>query len=149
MFRGPRLGCLIPSAAPSIRLPGSPIRGAPAELLLVVLCSLVAKIAGSFRIASSPNDEDDEIIELNVGLDGTEGNVGDGSRPPPDIPFVEIAATTGCSGMVPFKGFICPFRILELAIRACPLGSDIDADRPLCVRDALLMCRELTFWMID
>ena len=50
---------------PSMRLPGSPMRGA--EPALAGSFGLAARIAGSFKIASSPNEADDEIIELRDG----------------------------------------------------------------------------------
>lgn len=73
--RGPRPGCLTPSAAPNILLPGSPIRGAP--------CSgCAARIAGSDARGSdesTPLNEED-INALSVGCEGMLGNVGEGSR---------------------------------------------------------------------
>lgn len=73
--RGGRLGCLTPSAAPSILFPGSPIRGAP--------CSgWATTTAGSEAVGSATPVSDEEIREFNVGWDGRSGNVGEGwSRP--------------------------------------------------------------------
>jgi len=99
-------------------LPGSPIRGPEPT----GPSALAARIAGSFRIASSPNADDDEINAFSVGCEGIVGSVGDGSRPndngtpPGPIPFA--AGMVICSGMVPFRLFPVPLRKLLLAIRA-------------------------------
>lgn len=72
----PKLGCLTPRAAPNILLPGSPILGAG-----LIVSELAERIAGSFKIDSSAKTDVEESNESKVGWEGSDGRVGDGSRP--------------------------------------------------------------------
>lgn len=123
MFRGPKPGCLTPSAAPNILLPGSPILGPPLS---------ACKIAGS----SGVGDTAEFMSSLSVGCDGRLGRVGDGSR---------FSFACGCSGMEPFmRKLLLPPLPLLLALREGK--TEMDAARLLWPREGLLMCwpRELT-----
>jgi hypothetical protein len=82
-IRGPSPGCLTPSAAPSIRFPGSPILGANDTSGCCAWCRLEVKIAGSDArifalVVDSPKDE--LMSAFKVGWEGRLGSVGEGSR---------------------------------------------------------------------
>jgi hypothetical protein len=127
MFRGPRPGCLTPSAAPSILFPGSPILGGPSA----------CKIAGSSAVGVTA----EFISSLRVGCEGRLGSVGEGSL----LPF-----GCGCSGIEPLvftwdRAMPCPLRPPPpLLVRVG--NTEMDAARLLCPRDGLDVCcpREFT-----
>jgi len=83
--RGPRPGCRTPSAAPSIRLPGSPILGG-ADISWCRgcgCCRLVLEIDESEPRRSAPataSPSDELMSAFNVGCEGRLGRVGEGSR---------------------------------------------------------------------
>jgi len=148
MILGPKPGCLIPNACPSILFPGSPIRGGVEPAFSPSPIPPIATIAGSagggvvpalkWSLSSTPDPKVEEIREFSVGCDGKFGSVGDGSRSREGGFDILVASACGCSGIEPLR-LRTPLRnefelLMVEAERPCEMEF-----RELCAREGLLL----------
>src|ERR1700722_1783598 len=117
----------MPSAAPNIRFPGSPILGPPAACP----SRLVETIAGSMGKSVTMVSLRDELIsEFKVGCEGMEGSVGDGSRPVDVGDMRPLPLTCSEEGPVePPLLLVCRCRGISRPLRMLLLETLVDGAR--------------------